>query len=156
MAVIRENALPSEEMKLSNGIRLAGICCSIVGFAVAFILAPDMPQAWGPFIAIFAGLLGVPLAVRAVQKKLGIEPQFGLDTWNEWHAMASGWGDGAALNKAEKIPDVKDLPEKTTDDDFHAIIAREAWWYKVGVALGRLTWPFVIFLIAYGLIMLLG
>ena len=143
-------------MKLSKEIRLAGICLSFVGFVVAFILARDMPQAWGPFIFIFAGLLGVPLAVRAVQKKRGIEPQFGLDTWEEWHALASGWGDGAGLSKAEKIPNVKDLPEKPREDDFYAIIAREAWYYKVGVAIGRLTWPFVIFLIAYGLISLLG
>ena len=141
---------------MSKGIRLAGICLSIVGFGVAILVVPDMPQAWGPFIAIFAGLLGVPLAVRAVQKKLGIEPQFGLDTWEEWHALASGWGDGAGLNKAERIPDVKEISEEPKEYDFHAIIAMEAWYYKVGVASGRLTWPVVIFLMVYGLNRLLG
>lgn len=136
--------LPSEEMKLSDGIRLAGICCVTVALCVAILVVPDVPQIWGTLIGILAAILGVPLAVRAIQKKLGIAPQFGLDTWNEWHAMASGWGDGVAFNKAEKIPKLEEIPEKPRDDDFYAIIAMEAWYYKVGVALGRLTWALII------------
>ncbi|MGQ9545907.1 MAG: hypothetical protein ACUVTR_01910 [Dehalococcoidia bacterium] len=126
---------------MSNGIRLAGICCVTVALCVAILVTPDKPEIWGPLIAILAALLGVPLAVSVIQKKRGIITNF---TWCEWHAMVSGWGDGVALNKSEKIPNVKEIPENPRDDDFYAIIAREAWYYKVGVALGRLTWALII------------
>lgn len=130
---------------MSNGIRLAGICCSIIGFAVAFIIAPNIPQAWGPFIVIFGVLLGVPLAVSKIRQKLRHKIDEGMEfTWNEWHAMISGWGDGVSFNKSERIPNINEIPENPRDDDFHAIIAMEAWYYKTGVALGRLTWGLII------------
>jgi len=65
-------------------------------------------------------------------------------TWDEWHMIASGWGDGAAFNKAEKIPTIQDNQEGHQDNDFYAILAREAWYYKFGLALGRLTWALII------------
>lgn len=140
---------------MSNGIRLAGICCSIVGFAVAFIIAPDMPQAWGPFIVIFGALLGVPIAVSKIRQRIAKargQEIIGDFTWNEWHAMVSGWGDGVAFNKSEKIPNLKEIPDKPRDDDFYAIIAMEAWYYKVGMALGRLTWALIIASLLIGLL----
>lgn len=134
---------------MSNGIRLAGICCSIVGFCVALIIAPDMPQAWSPFIAIFAGLLGVPYAVNKVKQKLGLA--VGDDfTWNERHAMISGWGDGVSRLKVEKIPRRNEVSEEIKEDDFHAIIATEAWYYKAGVAIGRLTWALIVIAVLAG------
>ena len=65
-------------------------------------------------------------------------------TWDEWHMIASGWGDGAGLSKAEHIPSVQNTPEDHQDNDFHAILAREAWYYKFGLALGRLTWALIV------------
>jgi len=140
----------SKVIEMSSGIRLAGICCSIVGFSVAIIIARDMPQAWSPFIAIFAGLLGVPYAVNKVKQKLGLS--IGNDfTWNERHAMISGWGDGVSLNKSERIPKREEVPEcEDPSDNFYAIISREAWYYKVGVGLGRLTWALLIIAILAG------
>ena len=65
-------------------------------------------------------------------------------SWAEWHMIVSGWGDGAALNKGERIPSLEEISkDRTRDDDFYAILAREAWYYKFGLALGRLTWAII-------------
>ena len=64
-------------------------------------------------------------------------------TWDEWHMIASGWGDGVALNRGEKIPTIQETTEDYDETDFYSILAREAWYYKVGVALGRLTWAII-------------
>ena len=61
-------------------------------------------------------------------------------SWDEWHMIASGWGDGAALHRGEKIPTIQETTENYKDTDFYSILAREAWYYKFGLALGRLTW----------------
>lgn len=58
-------------------------------------------------------------------------------TWDEWHMMVSGWGDGAALNRGERIPTI----QETTG--FYSILAREAWYYKFGLGLGRLIWGII-------------
>jgi len=58
-------------------------------------------------------------------------------TWDEWHMIVSGWGDGAALNRAEKTP-------VAPTSDFYSILAGEVWYYKFGLALGRLTWALII------------
>jgi len=65
-------------------------------------------------------------------------------TWDEWHMIVSGWGDGAGLNKAEPIPTIQETEEKFKETDFYAILAREAWYYKFGLGLGRLTWGLVV------------
>ena len=64
-------------------------------------------------------------------------------TWAEWHMIASGWGDGAALNRGEPIPYTQKTTEDYKETDFHSILAREAWYYKFGLALGRLTWAII-------------
>ena len=64
-------------------------------------------------------------------------------TWDEWHMIVSGWGDGVGLNKAEPIPTIQETEEKFKETDFYAILAREAWYYKFGLALGRLTWVII-------------
>jgi len=64
-------------------------------------------------------------------------------TWDEWHMIVSGWGDGVALNRGERIPTIQETPNYQ-DNDFYAILAREAWYYKFGLALGRLTWALII------------
>ena len=65
-------------------------------------------------------------------------------TWPEVHMVVSGWGDGAALNKGERIPTIQETTDDYKETDFYAILAREAWYYKVGLALGRLTWAWII------------
>lgn len=65
-------------------------------------------------------------------------------SWAEWHMIVSGWGDGAALKKGEKIPPVQETTEEYKQTDFYSILAREAWYYKFGMALGRLTWALII------------
>ena len=65
-------------------------------------------------------------------------------TWPEWHMIVSGWGDGAALNKGERIPTIQETADDYKETDFYAILAREAWYYKVGLALGRLMWAWII------------
>ena len=66
-------------------------------------------------------------------------------TWGEWHMIASGWGDSVAFNKAEKIPNLEEIPEDRNNEcDFYAILAREAWYYKFGMALGKLTWALIV------------
>ena len=64
-------------------------------------------------------------------------------TWDEWHMIVSGLGDGAGLNKAEPIPTIQETEEKFKETDFYAILAREAWYYKFGLGLGRLTWVII-------------
>jgi len=64
--------------------------------------------------------------------------------WDEWHMIVSGWGDGAGLNKAEPIPTIQETEEKFKETDFYAILAREAWYYKFGLAMGRLTWGLIV------------
>ena len=65
-------------------------------------------------------------------------------TWPEWHMITSGWGDGAALNKGQTIPTIQETADNYNETDFYAILAREAWYYKFGLALGRLTWVLII------------
>jgi len=65
-------------------------------------------------------------------------------TWAEWHMIVCGWGDGAAFNKAEKIPSLEEMKTRNDVRDFYAILAKEAWYYKFGLALGRLTWALII------------
>lgn len=130
---------------MTNGIRLAGICCVTVALCVAILVALDVPQIWGPLIGILAFLLGAPLAVRAVLKKLGRPVSKDLElSWHEWHALVSGWADKVAFNKSERVPNLKEIPEEPKDDDFYAVIAREAWYYKAGNAFGVLTWVLLI------------
>jgi len=63
-----------------------------------------------------------------------------LLTWAEWHMIVSGLGDGLALSKAEKIPTIQETEDKYKVTDFYAILAREAWYYKIGMGIGRLAW----------------
>lgn len=74
-------------------------------------------------------------------------------TWPEWHMIISGWGDGAALNKGQRIPSIQQTADDYKETDFYAILAREAWYYKVGLASGRLTWALIIVIL---LVRLLG
>jgi len=71
-------------------------------------------------------------------------------SWDEWHMMVSGWGDGAGFNKGERISTVKETEDNHKDTDFYSILAREAWYYKFGLGLGRLTWAII------GAIVLIG
>ncbi len=74
-------------------------------------------------------------------------------TWPEVHMLVSGWGDGAALNRGEKIPTIQETTDDYKETDFYAILAREAWYYKTGLAGGRLTW---VWIVASVLVRLLG
>ena len=65
-------------------------------------------------------------------------------TWDEVHMIISGLGDGFALRKGEEIPKLSDVKEKHDPCDFYAILAKEAWYYKISVGLGRLTWALII------------
>ena len=64
-------------------------------------------------------------------------------TWDEWHMIVSGWGDGAALSRGERIPTIQETVEEHKDTDFYSILAKEAWYYKFGIGLGRLTWAII-------------
>lgn len=130
---------------MSKEARIMGIGCTTVALCVALLVARDMPQVWGPLIGILAGLLGVPLVVNAIRRRLGLEIDEGMKlTWDEWHMIVSGWGDSAAFNKAEKIPNLEEINKgRNSDCDFYAILAREAWYYKFGMGLGKLTWALI-------------
>jgi len=65
-------------------------------------------------------------------------------TWDEWHMIASGWGDGASLKKGETIPNLGEVQDPHDERDFYAMLAKEAWYYKFGLALGRLTWVLIV------------
>lgn len=65
-------------------------------------------------------------------------------SWNEWHMIVSGWGDGTALKRGERIPTVQETEDNHKDTDFYSILAREAWYYKFGLGIGRLTWALII------------
>jgi len=67
-----------------------------------------------------------------------------LLTWAEWHMIVSGLGDGLSLSKAEKIPTIQETEDKHKDTDFYAILAREAWYYKIGMGIGRFAWGVLI------------
>lgn len=57
--------------------------------------------------------------------------------------MVSGWGDGVALNRGERIPTVQETEDNHKDTDFYSILAKEAWYYKFGLGLGRLMWAII-------------
>ena len=49
-------------------------------------------------------------------------------TWDEWHTIVIGWGDGVAFTKTAVVN----------------LIIGELHYYKFGLALGRLTWALII------------
>ena len=49
-------------------------------------------------------------------------------TWDEWHMIVCGWGDGVAL----------------TQTAIANLIEGELHYYKFGLGLGRLTWALII------------
>lgn len=138
----------------ANAIKLMGIGCVTIALVCAFIFVPDKPEIIVPLVGILAGLFGIPIAVKAIQrrevivrgkKKELLKFDEGLKwTWWEIHAFVSGIGDMLAFNKAEEIPNLLDTPENPEDDDFHAILAHEAWYYKMGTGVGRLVWGGII------------
>jgi len=36
------------------------------------------------------------------------------------------------------------MKDRNDECDFYAILAREAWYYKFGMALGKLTWALIV------------
>lgn len=150
----------------AQAIKLMGIGCVTVALVCAFIFVPDQPEIIVPLIVILAGLLGVPLAVKAAQRRViiarGNKKELlkfdeGLKwTWWEIHAFVSGIGDMLAFNKAEKIPKLDETPEQPKDDDFYAIIAHEAWYYKMGTGVGRLIWGGIIIACVFEIIKLVS
>ena len=68
-------------------------------------------------------------------------------TPNEWHMLVCGLGDGFGWRKAEKIPSVSEFTEEQLKDEtnFYAILAQEAWYYKIAFGIGRLAWGGIIY-----------
>jgi len=65
-------------------------------------------------------------------------------TWGEWHMIVCGLGDGLALKVGEKIPPIQETPDDYKETDFYAILAREAWYYKISMGIGRFIWGVLI------------
>lgn len=65
-------------------------------------------------------------------------------TWDEWHMIVCGWGDGIAFTRTS----IEELIEAYGKD-----IVKEKHYYKFGLGLGLLTWALIISLV---LIRLLG
>lgn len=56
-------------------------------------------------------------------------------TWEEWHAIVIGWGDGVAFTKTDW---------KTISQIYGREMEKELHYHKFGLALGRLTWALII------------
>lgn len=121
---------------MNNNVRIAGIITVAALLGVVLIFRRDMAEVWGPLIAILVGLLTVPQATQALRARMATKEGNKL-TWDEIHAGVMGLGDGLALRKPEAPTYSLSGYEEA---DYRHIILREAWYYKIPFAIGRLLW----------------